>query len=292
MTNLNNEYANAWGAVDSEETQGGQRQEDKLDYLATPEGDTRFRVLDAFPFFYKEWWSTKGNGGAGTSVPFKGAEDILDSENKAFMSKVFAEADAKGLKDKARKDFLRDHGYKKQPWGKVKEKYVIHVLDRATGEVKLLDKGNGVFKELKKYAMNPEYGDLRNYDVTLTRKGTGFMDTEYSITPARSNTPLTPAEIELYNAKKVDLAELKGGKGITAEQAYRVAQGATWKEVLGNGSDSPAEVAEKSDVGMLPDIEANMPTDMVKEEAPRKDEPVNVDQGNELSEEDLANIEF
>jgi hypothetical protein len=279
----NNEILAGWGAVDTEENNGGSRQEEKkLDFLSLPEGDTKIRVLDAVPYAYKEWWAPRGNGGKGTSIPYKGEADLLEAENNAFMKKIFEEADKRGLKDKARKDFLRDHGYKKMPWGKVKQKYVIHVLDRATGEVKLLDKGNGVFKELKKFALNPEYGDLRNYDVTITRKGSG-LNTEYTVTPARQNTPLTEAELKLYEENKVDLAKLKGFENVTPEQCLAIAKGKTWQEVLGSGSDSAQTTEEKSSEDMLPPQE---------EKAPEKDEQIDIDKGEALTPEELENLEF
>lgn len=276
MANLN-----GWDSVGVEETNnGGHTEKEKLDFLATPEGNTKIRVLDAAPYAYQEWWSVQGNGGQGTSIPYKGKDDLLEKENQAFMKVIFAQADEKGLQDKARKDFLRDHGYKKQPWGKVKQKFAIHVLDRATGEVKLLDKTKGVFEQLKKFAMNPEYGDLRNYDITITRKGTGWMDTEYTVTPARSNTPLTADEKALYEAKKVDLHELKGGENITPEQAYEVAKGATWKDVLG-AHENPEEPAQED-------------KPLIDFEQVRKDMGIEVEVNKEgaLSDEELANISF
>jgi hypothetical protein len=283
MSNIDNEILAGWGAVDTDDNNGGSRQDEKkLDFLNLPEGDTKIRVLDAVPYAYKEWWAPKGNGGQGTSIPYKGKDDLLEAENQKFMQKVFEEADRLGLKDKERKKFLREKGYNKMPWGKVKQKYVIHVLDRATGEVKLLDKGNGVFKELKKYALNPEYGDLRQYDITITRKGSG-LETEYSVTPARQNTPLTEAELKLYEECKVDLAKLKGFENVTPEQCLAIAKGATWKEVLGNGSDSAQTAEEKSNENMLPPQE---------EKAPEKDEQIDIDKGEALTPEELENLEF
>jgi hypothetical protein len=281
MTNINNEILAGWGAVDTEETNGSQQEERKLEYLQLPEGDTRIRVLDAVPYKYKDWWAPKGNGGKGTSIPYKGKDDLLEAENQAFLKKVFDEADRRGLKGKARKDFLREHGYKKLPWGKPRNRFVIHVLDRATGEVKLLDKGNGLFKELQKYVLNPEYGDLRQYDVTITRKGSG-LDTEYTVTPARQNTPLTEEELKLYEECKVDLAKLKSFDHVTPEQCLAIAKGATWQEVLGNGSDSSQDVSEKSDENMLPQ----------DKKAPEKDEQINIDKGEVLTAEELENLEF
>ena len=247
-------------------------------------GDHKVRILDPVPHVYQERWSSKGNGGQGTSIPYLGADDLLEAKNKAFMKKIFQEADDKKLKDKARKDFLRDEGYAKQPYGKVKKKFIIHVLDRASGEVKLLDKGSAIFGAIQKLAMNPEYGDPRNYDITITMedtKGKGnFQDIEYSVTPARSNTPLTEAEKALYEEKKVDLAELKKPR-LTPEQYLAVANGATYEEVEN-------VTKEESDPELVEDPKP------AKEPAkePEKDEEVVTSKKGALSQEELENLNF
>lgn len=279
----NQEYLNAWGSIDSEDNNNGGNKQERPDFLKIDIGSTKIRILDMIPYSYKEWWAPRGNGGEGCSIPYLGKDDLLEAENKAFMNKVFAEADKRGLKDKARKDFLRDHGYRKQPWGKPKEKHIIHVLDRATGEVKLLDKGNAIFKKLKKLALDPEYGDLRQYDVTIVMSGdkNDFTTIEYDVTPARKNTPLTEEEKALYEAKKIDLKKFKTPE-MTPEQALAIAKGATFKDILGDGSDSAEEVDEKANEEMLPQ----------EEETSRKDEEVNVDKEEVLTEDELNSIDF
>lgn len=281
----NQEYLNAWGNIDNEENNNSGGKQERPDFLKIDIGSTKIRVLDMIPYSYKEWWSTRGNGGEGCSIPHFGKDDLLQAENDAHMKKIFAEADKRGLKDKARKDFIRDYGYKKQPWGKPKEKHIIHVLDRATGEVKLLDKGNGIFKKLKKLALDPEYGDLRQYDVTIVMSGdkNDFTTIEYDVTPARQNTPLTEEELKLYEEKKIDLKKFKT-PNMTPEQALAIAKGATFKDVLGDGSDSAEEVEEKSNVDMLPQEEEQKPA--------RKDEEVNIDKEEALTEEELNDIDF
>jgi hypothetical protein len=303
MTNVNNEVLAGWGAVGVEEdNNGGQTPENKLDFLDLPFGDTKIRILDVAPVPYKEWWSTRGNGGQGQgcSILYMGkGKDLLEAENQAFMKKVFAKADELNLKDKARKDFLRDNGYKKQPWGKVKDKNIIHVLDRATGEIKLLDRGNGIFNAIKAYALNPEYGDPRNYDITITKtdsKGNNdFQDIKYTVTPARSNAPLTEAEKALYEEKKIDLKELKT-PNYTPEQALLIAKGATFKDVLGDGSDSSEDVSEKSDTSQLPQDENTQEkaNELANEERNEStnEEQIDLSKEEALTEDDLNAIDF
>jgi len=301
MTNQN-ELQNAWGAFVEEPKENvtvvEETEKEGLDYLATPEGDTRVRIMDIAPFVYKEWWSVQGNGGEGngTSIPYKGSEDLLEKDNKAHMSKVFAEADKRGYKkgSKERTDFLRENGYKKCPWGnggKVKEKAIIHVIDRADGKLKLMDKTKGFFESLRDFALDPEYGDLRNYDITIKRTGTGWQDTKYAITPARSNTPLTDAEIKLYKDKKANLEELKGGANVSPEQAYAVAKGALWTDVFADDWTPLSHEKDATKVETKKD-ENLVDFDKVREDMGIEKEPVNVETGQALTEDELAGIDF
>lgn len=288
-----------WNTVGSTENTGSNnggapREEDKLDFLSTPEGDTKIRIMDEAPYFYQGFWATKGNGAAngngnGTFVPYKGKGiDLLEKANTEFMAKVFKAADEKGLKNGSpeRKKFLKANGYDKQPYGKLKNKYIIHVIDRADGQLKLLDAGAGIFEELKKYAVNPEYGDLREYDVTITRKGTGWMDTEYSVTPARSNTPRTVDEIKLYEEKKIDLHELKGGENLTPEQCLFIAQGGLWSEVnnVGEADNSVQEMVEEN-------YQANLQPGSLGSDDKESMTEVESKEGA-LTDEELANVNF
>lgn len=277
---------NGWGNINTDDNNNGGGQGERPDFMKITVGDHKVRILDPMPHAYKERWSSKGNDGKGTSIPYLGDKDLLEKENKAFMSKIFKKADAKKLKDKARKEFLKNEGYAKQPHGKVKNKFIIHVLDRATGEVKLLDKGSAIFGEIKKLAMNPEYGDPREYDITITMedtKGKGnFQDIEYSVTPARQNTPLTDAEKALYEEKKIDLEKLKAPT-LTPEQYLAIAKGASYESVTNTD--------EKTDKDMLEDDEETTEQETEEKAEPEKDEDIDLDDG-ELSDEDLDGVEF
>lgn len=282
-----------WNTVGTQEevnTGAQAQQEDKLDFLSTPVGETKIRIMDEAPYFYQGFWAVKGNGGNnnGCFIPYKGkGKDLLEKANYEYMDKVFKAADEKGLVkgSEARKKHTKA-GYDKQPYGKLKSKYIIHVIDRADGQLKLLDAGAGIFEELKKYAINPEYGDLREYDVTITREGTGWMDTKYSVTPARSNTPRTPEEIANYEAKKVNLAELKGGENLTPEQCLFIAQGGLWSEV-GSVGQATEEAPKKVNT---PDVHGV--TTVVS--IPDEDGVTTVITSKEgaLSDEELADIDF
>lgn len=301
MTNINDQIAAGWGAIGEEDKPNGGGKKERPEYLTLPLGDTKVRLLDLVPHVYYEWFSPVGNGAIkdgerqhkGCSIPYFGEGDLLEAENDAFMKKIFKQADDQKLEGKERKNFLRDEGYQKQPWGKLKKKAIIHVLDRATGEVKLLNGGMGIFNAIKKYAENPEYGDPRKYDITITKTDKGgkgnWYDIEYTVAPARQNTPLTEAEQKLYEEKRIDLAELKGTGNMTPEQAYQIAKGATFAEVLGKDSEGAEATTEKSNPDMLPK-EEDAPQEAP--ETPQKEEAVDVNKGEELSAEELEGLEF
>lgn len=86
--------------------------------------------------------------------------------------------------------------------------YVTNVIDRADGEIKLMDLKLTVYRQIVDLATNPEYGnpadEENGYDITIKKEKTGPLpqNVKYSVTPGRSNTPLTDEE------KAMDLFDL------------------------------------------------------------------------------------
>lgn len=288
---------NAWGNVNFEEENNGGSRRDIPPFMDIKLGDNKLRILDAAPHTYSEWYAVGGNGGKGCGISAFKEGDLLEQANRDFMAGKFKEADAQGLteangKKKQRSEFLKTEGYQKQPFGRKKDKAVIHVLDRNDGKVKLLDRTGGIFKQIQDLALNPEYGDPREYDITITKtdeKGKGnFQDIKYKVVAARSNVPLTDAEKAAYESAKVDLVELKT-PNYTPEQALLIANGKTFSEVLGNGSETSQEVTASSNPDYLPQTESDSkvePAPEVKQEkAPRQDEPADI--GEEMSQEEI-----
>ncbi|RXF11087.1 hypothetical protein EG878_14625 [Enterococcus faecalis] len=256
-----------WDIVNQKDKKGGGDYQE-VEFLPVPIGLTKFRILDAQPFAYEEYWSNKGNGGKGTSIPVVEG-DLLEKENQEYLDRELPKA--KKIKDAKKRKEAMKKVYQAQPWKK-RQKFAINVIDRSDGKVKVLDKGLAVFREIKKYAMNDEYGDPRQYDMTLERSGEG-LGTEYSITPARSNTPLTSDELAL---EKVDLEKLRDYSNYTAEQVMRVAKGETWDEVREDAEEGKdEELVEEEAVE-----EVGLDGDSVE------------DSKDELSEEELNGLTF
>lgn len=82
-------------------------------------------------------------------------------------------------------------------------RYVVNILDRADGSVKLWEFGRRVKKAIE--AIADLYGDPAKYDLIVTRKGMKMEDTTYTVIPAREEKPLSDVEkaLPLYDVEKL-----------------------------------------------------------------------------------------
>lgn len=113
-------------------------------------------------------------------------------------------------------------------------KHTIHILNRSTGNVELLEQGKGFFEQLLGYMK--AMGDLRKFDLRITRNGTG-TNTSYVMIPMGAKD-LTQEEIDMYEANKEDL--VKKLTPYTVEQTQGLMDGVDPKEVfadINNASD-------------------------------------------------------
>lgn len=87
-------------------------------------------------------------------------------------------------------------------------KFVMWVIDRADGLVKLAFMPYTIMKALRDLQNNPDYEfDTlpMPYDITVHATKAGTKDVEYSVVPARKNEPLTTdEEASFLNKKSVD----------------------------------------------------------------------------------------
>lgn len=77
-------------------------------------------------------------------------------------------------------------------------RYQVLVIDKADNEVKVLEGGPRVFGAIRDYAMDPDYGDPRNYDLKIKKEGTG-RETKYTVMASPKQVPLTAQETEMVN---------------------------------------------------------------------------------------------
>lgn len=78
---------------------------------------------------------------------------------------------------------------------RVRVKFLVYIIDRKDGKVKLAEFGPTVMKQIREYQKEGEYAyeGVAPYDITIKREGLK-LDTKYVVIPARQNTPLSDAE--------------------------------------------------------------------------------------------------
>lgn len=96
-----------------------------------------------------------------------------------------------------------------------KPSWLLLAIDREQQEaekkttVRLLKIPWMVWKALKDFQDNPNYGDMTQWDVSITRQEnpkTHFL--EYIVQPARQNTPFTSEELEAFDKCDLDLSAI------------------------------------------------------------------------------------
>ena len=95
--------------------------------------------------------------------------------------------------------------------GKKNFKWLCYILDRTDGEVKPFFMPHKIYKAIEALQVNPDYAfeDVpMPYDLTVHAKKAGTKDVEYTLIPARKETPITADEHEKLDAMK-PLEELK-----------------------------------------------------------------------------------
>lgn len=89
--------------------------------------------------------------------------------------------------------------------GKKNFKWLCYVLDRRDGDIKAFFMAHRVYKAIEALQTNPDYAFSEvpmPYDVTIHAKRAGTKDVEYSLIPARRETPLTDDELDKMDAVK------------------------------------------------------------------------------------------
>lgn len=95
--------------------------------------------------------------------------------------------------------------------GKKTFKWLGYVIDRNDGQIKPYFMPHSIHKILEDLQESDDYAFDETpmpYDVTITAKGAGTIDVEYSLMPAKKETPLTPEERNALDAK-MPLEELR-----------------------------------------------------------------------------------
>lgn len=105
-------------------------------------------------------------------------------------------------------------------------KHTIHIFNKTTGKVELLEQGKTFFDQLLVYKKN--MGDVRDYDIKVIRTGKD-KQTTYTMIPLPPSG-LTKEELQMYEANKVDIEELI--KPYTVEQTRGFMEGKSAEEIF------------------------------------------------------------
>jgi hypothetical protein len=115
--------------------------------------------------------------------------------------------------------------------GKKSFKWLCYVLDRRDGKVKAHFMPHTVYKAIEALQVNPDYAFEEvpmPYDLTVHAKGAGTKEVEYSLIPARRETPLTEDEADdLHKQKPIKelqaaIKEKQGGKDAPPDEHVSV----------------------------------------------------------------------
>jgi hypothetical protein len=92
--------------------------------------------------------------------------------------------------------------------GKSNFKWLCYVLDRRDNKIKAHFMPHKIYKAIEALQSNPDYTFEEvpmPYDITIHAKGAGTKEVEYSLIPARKETPLTVEErTELFQQKPLE----------------------------------------------------------------------------------------
>lgn len=92
------------------------------------------------------------------------------------------------------------------------KKFQVLVIDRTDGKLKILEGGNSIFRQIKDYAMDADYGDPSKYDIKIKKEGSG-RETKYTIVASPKKSELTQEEQALLDGAKT-LSEINKPKTV------------------------------------------------------------------------------
>jgi len=90
--------------------------------------------------------------------------------------------------------------------GKESDKFAWVVIDRATGEIKAFKGGVMIYKAVKAYNNDEEWGDPTKYDLTITR--TEEKGNYYTVTASPNKSDITEEEKKAVEEANIDLEKL------------------------------------------------------------------------------------
>lgn len=90
-----------------------------------------------------------------------------------------------------------------------REAFAIHVIDRADGQLKILEKGRSLFKQFARYKavndVNPAGNEGTDWVITVEWPGGNKRQAKYSATAKTAPSPFTDSEKEMIKESKAPL---------------------------------------------------------------------------------------
>lgn len=87
----------------------------------------------------------------------------------------------------------------------INETYCWAVIDRSDGKARIFQATAGVYKNIKKYDQDPDWGNPKDYDIKITRTeepGASY----YAVVPLSNRDQLTMSELD--DVKKLDITKM------------------------------------------------------------------------------------
>lgn len=131
-------------------------------------------------------------------IPPSGGGSYLKLKHGENKIRIVSEAEVFGKHFKNKKSTVclgKEECDLCQEGDKPKPSWLMWVIDRTDGNLKMLEAGYQIISQIQKMAQSSEYGfeDLPNYDIIIQKEGEA-LETEYTVTPARKDTELTIEE--------------------------------------------------------------------------------------------------
>jgi len=208
--------------------------------------------------------SPSGSGGDFTRLPEDGDYDFRFLTEIPFEYPVHWVENSRGKRSKIK---CAGRGCPVCERGEVpKNVYLCHVINRKLNRIQVYEFGKQVFDQIKKLALNPKWGDIRGYDVTIT-KDVASKPQVYNVSPDPAKNNLTDEEKAdaMEFMKRMDLNKLSASaKPEEVNQKLAEIEGGTFAPVAAGtafshkgstGTDSAAPAEEKPNW----DFEQNFP---------------------------------
>ena len=119
-------------------------------------------------------------------------------------------------------------------------RYAWVVFNQDTQEAQSFEQGILFFRKIQALSLDPDWGDTSNYDVKVTRMGTG-TETEYAVNPSPKSEPLTKEQLEKVAA--INLQSIHEGS-IPLSEAVKGTKPVTKDVAIEDISDDPISLGD------------------------------------------------